>query len=178
MKTNPYKDYITIEETLNDLQTRLPTKRNVVFLAVGEGGKSEVSVNLERRFIPYQKDIKALAKYYQAADIYLHAARAENFPNVILEALACGTLVIATNVGGIGEQIRDGETGYLVPPQGTRQMSNQVLALLKDPERVRKMSTLAAQDARERFSMKCMVDNYLDFYQTAFLDFLSHDQVV
>lgn len=171
MKNNPYKDYATIEQALNHLQTRLPSNKKVIFLGVGEGGETQIAGNIEKRLIPYQKDIKKLAKYYQSADIYIHAARADTFPNVILEALSCGTPVIATRVGGIGEQIIEGKTGYFVPAQGAEQMSGQILALLDDKDQVKKMSFLAAQDARKRFSVNRMVKEYLDFYHEVLVDF-------
>ena len=59
---------------------------------------------------------KQAEAYYQAADIYIHAAKADTFPNVVLEALACGLPVVATAVGGIPEQIDHERTGFLVPP--------------------------------------------------------------
>jgi len=52
------------------------------------------------QFVPHTLDQRRVADYYRAADLYLHAARAETFPNTILEAMACGTPVIATAVGG------------------------------------------------------------------------------
>ena len=56
---------------------------------MGHDGKDEYKGSIIKKFIPYQTDMKVIA-YLKAADIYLHAARAENFPNVVLEAMACG----------------------------------------------------------------------------------------
>ena len=58
------------------------------------------------RFVGHQKSAQTVAQYYQAADVYLHAATADTFPRAVLEALACGTPVVATGVGGIPEQVR------------------------------------------------------------------------
>jgi len=60
----------------------------------------------EVKFVPYQSSPEDVAKYYQIADVYVHAARADTFPNTVLEALACGAPVVATAVGGIPEQIK------------------------------------------------------------------------
>ena len=56
--------------------------------------------------MPYRADIGEVAAYFQAADVYLHAAKAETLPTTILEALASGLPVVATAVGGIPEELR------------------------------------------------------------------------
>jgi glycosyltransferase involved in cell wall biosynthesis len=52
-----------------------------------------------------QANQESVARYYQAADLYVHAAPADTFPNTVLEALACGTPVVATAIAGIPEQV-------------------------------------------------------------------------
>nr|WP_292491037.1 glycosyltransferase [Methanoculleus sp. 10] len=105
-----------------------------------------------------------------AADLYLHPARAETFPNTVLEALACGTPVVASAVGGIPEQIVEGRTGCLVPVGDARAMAGRVLDLLAD-ERLRlRMGRLAAGDAARRFGRERMVGEYLAFYDEILSD--------
>jgi glycosyltransferase involved in cell wall biosynthesis len=86
----------------------------------------------EVRFIPYQANQESVARYYEAADLYVHAAPADTFPNTILEALACGTPVVATAVGGIPEQVEDGQTGFLVPVGNARALAERLTQLLSD----------------------------------------------
>jgi glycosyltransferase involved in cell wall biosynthesis len=91
------------------LSGSLPNRRSqrpLVFVALGEDAPAERIGAAEIRFVPYQKDPAVVARYYQAADIYIHSARADTFPNTVLEALACGTPVVATAVGGIPEQVK------------------------------------------------------------------------
>lgn len=75
------------------------TGQKILFIAVGENAPPEQIGKAEILFVPYQKDSKVVAAYYQVADIYLHAAKADTFPTTILKALACGTPVVATSVG-------------------------------------------------------------------------------
>jgi glycosyltransferase involved in cell wall biosynthesis len=56
-----------------------------------------------------------LARWFSAADLSVLASRSEGWPNVLLESLACGTPVVATDVGGTAEIVRDGQDGLLVP---------------------------------------------------------------
>ncbi|HEX6437968.1 MAG TPA: glycosyltransferase, partial [Candidatus Binatia bacterium] len=109
VRRNIWKDYRTVEDAVKLAATRTK-EQNVLFLALGQEGKGERIGPAEVRFVRYQQDPEVVARYYQAADVYVHAARADTFPNTILEALACGTPVVATAVGGIPEQIEDGRT--------------------------------------------------------------------
>jgi len=171
MKTNPYKDYDTIERALGLLQRQALLQKRIIFLGLGQQAETEVQGNLEKRFIPYLNDSKDVAKYYQAADVYVHATNADNFPNVIIEALSCGLPVIATDVGGIREQLIDGKTGILVPAKDAAEMSNMLYELISNEKKGKHMSIEAAQDAKKRFALNRMIDDYLDFYQDVLCDF-------
>lgn len=171
LKGHSYKDFATIERSLSLLQSRLPVDRSILFIGLGGASESQQIGNLEKRFIPYVADLQQLARYYQAADVLLHAARADNLPNVILEALACGTCVVATSVGGIPEEIIDGKTGFLTPAQNPEAMCQKVLDLLANDEKREGMAVAAAEDVQRRFLISRMVDAYLLFYQEAIADF-------
>ncbi len=115
VRKNIFKDFKTMRSAIAQISEH-SQGQNIVFIVLGEEAPSEHIGQTEIRFVAYQNDPQVVARYYQAADVFIHAARADNFPTTILEALACGTPVVATAVGGIPEQIVDGETGFLVPP--------------------------------------------------------------
>ena len=104
-----------------------------------------------------------VAAFLRAADLYVHATRADNHPLAVLEALACGTPVVAPPVGGIPEQLR-AETGLLVAPWDATTLAAAIEELLSDDERRARMGAAAAADARARFSLDRQVDAYLDLY--------------
>jgi glycosyltransferase involved in cell wall biosynthesis len=106
-----------------------------------------------------------VANYYQAVDIYVHAAKAETFGLAITEALACGTPVVATAVCGIPEQINHGETGFLVPQGNAEQMAIAIVTILNNSKLQQKMSEQAVQLAHNQYSLDRMVNNYLEWYQ-------------
>ena len=112
----------------------------VVLVVLGEQGQPERAGRAEVRFVPFQESPAALAQYYQAADVYLHAARADTFPTTVLESLACGTPVVASAVGGIPDQIVDGRDGLLVDPD---EVTVRVLRMVTDSV-VRAMRPLRA----------------------------------
>lgn len=134
-------------------------------IALGEAAPPKRIGNIEIRFIPYQKNPQRVARYYQATDLYLHPARAEVWGLTITEALACGTPVVASAVGGIPEQIIEGRTGCLVPVGDARAMAGRVLGLLEDEELRLRMGREAAEDAARRFGLERMAGEYLSFYR-------------
>jgi glycosyltransferase involved in cell wall biosynthesis len=109
--------------------------------------------------------MRMVARYYQAADLYIHAARADTFPNTILEALACGIPVIATAVGGIPEQIHEGKTGFLTPLGDASAMAGAIWRLLEDPDLRKKMGDAAIREVNEKFSLDLQVKRFLSWYE-------------
>jgi len=138
--------------------------QRLLFLALGENSPPERIGNAEVSFIPYQDDEKIVASYYQASDIYVHAARADTFPNTVIESLACATPVVATGIGGITEQIDDGVNGFLVPPARPDMMAARIHQLFSDDELRLKMGASAAESARRRFDLNRQVNDYLRWY--------------
>jgi glycosyltransferase involved in cell wall biosynthesis len=78
----------------------------------------------------------------------------EGFPNAVLEYMAAGCPVVATDVGGVREVVVDGESGYLVEARDHEAMSRQILRLLDAPQRARTMgirgSRSCSKDSRRK----------------------------
>lgn len=161
---NIWKDFQTISSAVAMVAER-SRDRGVIFVALGENAPAERIGEAIVRFIPYQKDPKVVARYYQAADVYVHAAKVDNFPNAVLEALACGTPAVATAVGGIPEQVEDGQTGFLVPPGDAESMAKGIIDLLTDDGLRTRFGREAAKDAQKRFDLNRQVDNYIAWYR-------------
>jgi glycosyltransferase involved in cell wall biosynthesis len=70
---------------------------------------------------------------------------------VIVEALAMGTPVVASNLGGVLEILHDGKTGYLVPPRDSAALADAILRLLQNQEKARDMGRAGQAWVRERF---------------------------
>ncbi len=89
-----------------------------------------------------------LPYYYSAADVLVMPSHYESFGMVALEAMACGTPVIASQVGGLAYLIKDGETGYHVPDQDPDALCEKLTLLLGNPRLRQEMGARAAQYAR------------------------------
>ena len=101
------------------------------------------------------------------ADIFLLPSETESFGLAALEALACGVPVIASDVGGLPEVIRDGEVGFLCPLGDVAAMAARARRLLDDPVRRREMSAAARRWAERNFRPEPAVDSYLRVYRRA-----------
>ncbi|MEN6292870.1 MAG: glycosyltransferase, partial [Methanobacterium sp.] len=162
IRNNIWRDYSTLKNALSVISK---SEKNILCIALGEKSQSEFIGEIEIRFIPYIYNQKIVAEYYRACDVYVHPSRMDTFPTTILEALSCGVPVIASNVGGIPEQIIDGKTGFLVPVGNADNMAEKLLVLLQNEEIRQDMGRFAANDALERFSLNKMITEYLTLYQ-------------
>jgi len=111
--------------------------------------------------------IDVVAPLLAGADLFLLPSASESFGLSALEALASGVPAIGTNVGGLPEVVRDGETGFLCPVGDVDGMAAAAIGLFRDPDRWQAMSVLGAADARERFSLDAIVAEYEAFYEHA-----------
>jgi glycosyltransferase involved in cell wall biosynthesis len=186
LRNNPWKDYASLRQVFALLAARFDRDpRSLLFITIGDAAPSEYVSNAELRAIPFITEPTAVALYLQAADVCLHAAKADTFPNVVIEALACGTPVIATAVGGIPEQIlslqcagadpgartyaSSAATGVLVSPGSAEALAAATGALLRDHALCRAIGANAAADAAARFTLQRQVNSYLDWYRQLLL---------
>jgi glycosyltransferase involved in cell wall biosynthesis len=185
VRRSPFKDFATVSRAAVEAASRI-TSRPVLCLALGDTGPSESFPNGELRFVPYRSDVNDIAAYYQAADVYLHAAKAENLPITILEALATGLPVVATAVGGVPEEVqslagapggwsgaahsRDEATGVLVAPGDGVGMGAAAAAMLRDDELRATLSGNAVADAARRFDFEQQLDSTISWYGEVIAD--------
>lgn len=117
--------------------------QNVEFLFVGHGGDlgDSIKKTLGRfgrssRHVHWQLPPLAVRRLFAIADLLVLPSHREGRPTVIYEAMASQTAVLATNVGGIPEQVVDGETGFLVPPADVGALASALRELVEDPDRL------------------------------------------
>ncbi len=104
-------------------------------------------------------------RFMSRATHFIHAALWEGFPNVLVEAMACGLPVVATDCpSGPSEIVADGVDGLLVPVADPEALARASLSILSDPARAREISAAAASTV-ERFSVEHVVARYADVFQ-------------
>ena len=105
-----------------------------------------------------------VANIMRGLDCFVLPSLAEGVSNTILEAMASGLPVIATNVGGNAELVSHGLTGELVPAANTEALARSLLNLVGDPIMARAMGRAGRAAAEARFSMQSMVSAYCGIY--------------
>jgi glycosyltransferase involved in cell wall biosynthesis len=96
-----------------------------------------------------------------AADLFVCPSRDDNFPNVVLEAMACGVPVVGFDVGGMADVVRDGETGILVEPENVAGLRETIL---HDDELRSRLSRNCRQVALTEFPLETQARRYLALY--------------
>jgi glycosyltransferase involved in cell wall biosynthesis len=168
---NPWKDMATVLSALERLNVNLQTHQApLIFLALGQQTPPQRVGRVQVLGVPYVDDVGRVAEYYRAADIYVHAARADTFPLAVLEAMACGTPVVATEVGGIPEQINNGQTGLLMPLGDHIALADAMTRLLDDEQMRVRLGKAAAAHASQHYSLRRVTDEYSRWYETLAAD--------
>ena len=108
--------------------------------------------------------LENLQEILALADLMLLPSAHESFGLVALEAMSCGTPVIATNVGGTDEFIDHGHNGYLCAPQDVDGMVRIASQLLQDAALQQHLAEEARRDAVEKFGARCVLKLYLELY--------------
>ncbi|HET8721785.1 MAG TPA: glycosyltransferase [Nitrospira sp.] len=111
-----------------------------------------------------------LKYYYSAADLFVTTPWYEPFGITPLEAMACGTPVVATNVGGLKFSVRDGETGYLVPPDDPDAVADRFGLLYSSPALLRVFGQQSIQRVTELFTWGHVADGLAKVYGEVVLE--------
>jgi glycosyltransferase involved in cell wall biosynthesis len=99
-----------------------------------------------------------------SSDVFVLSSRSEAFPISILEAMAAGLAVVATDVGGVAEAVVHGETGLLVPPGDPHALAEALDLLLRDPDLRRRLGSSGRARAQRLFDQPAFRRAHLELY--------------
>jgi len=168
----PVKRIQDVVETFARIQKKIPAR----LVLVGDGPErprameraQELGVTEHLLFLGKHQSVDELLA---CADLFLLPSKNESFGLAALEAMACGTPVIASDTGGLPEVVTHGETGYLFPLGDVDQMAEGALNLLEDKSLWTRFSQAARADAVERFSN----DRVVPMYEVLYRDVLNEE---
>ncbi|MFH1856214.1 MAG: glycosyltransferase family 4 protein [Candidatus Omnitrophota bacterium] len=147
----------------------LELNKNMLFVVVGDGPEKEhlsgmaKELEIEKKVI-FLNSIFDTAPVLKAFNVFVMPSIQEGLGLSILEAMASGLPVVASDVGGIYSLIKDGVNGFLVPPQNPSAISEAVWNIFKKPELAKEMGAYGRRIAEEKFSIESTACKTLDFY--------------
>jgi len=155
-----HKDHRTLIEAARIVLDEFP---EVIFLIVGDGPlHREIEIlikklNLEEKvkLFGFRQDIPEILS---VLDLFVLSSSWEGLGTSLLDAFASHVPVVATNVGGIPEIVKDGVNGILVPPGDRGALARAIICLLKNREHARRMAEEGFRLAKEKFSIERMVE--------------------
>jgi glycosyltransferase involved in cell wall biosynthesis len=112
---------------------------------------------------------KDIANAYNAADVFILPSLEDNLPNTIMEALACGTPVLAFQTGGIPEMIEHKKNGYISEYKSVEDLKNGINFILNHPQR-EILSQNALEKVSAEYSEKVVAQKYIEVYNSLFSD--------
>ncbi len=156
----PMKGHSVLLEAAVEVLKKEP---NTCFMIIGDGVDrqklermcTELSVENNVLFLGTREDVPSLVPLF---DVAVLCSRSEIFGISLLEYMAAGRPVIASNVGGIPEIITEGETGLLVEPGNPGALAKGILRLLKNPVYAEKLGSAAKIRVAQGFNMKKMIE--------------------
>lgn len=142
---------------------------NAFFLFAGDGSlrrdlkKKALDLGIEKNivFLGWREDI---AKIISIFDVFVLPSLNEGMGRVLVEAMALGKPIVASNAGGIPDLVTHGKNGFLVPPKNPRELAKYIQILLEDKEKRAKMG-LAGKQMALNFSKETMVKKIAELYQ-------------
>lgn len=166
---SPYKGHREFMLAAAEVVKHVPDVR---FLCIGEdrGLLAQVQSLIQRLGLDNHVIFTGLAHdvstFFPLIDIQVSASYEEGFSNAILEGMASGKPIIATNVGGSPEAVIPQETGLLVPPADDHALAQAMLTLLTQPELAARLGRQARQRVVENFSVQKMVTDLETLYSS------------
>jgi glycosyltransferase involved in cell wall biosynthesis len=142
---------------------RAVSSRPLTLVTLGSGRLQVEDNGLSVHSLGYvdQEYIRVLA--YNAADLFVHAAPVDNLPNVVMEAIACGTPVVGFPIGGVPEMVRPGITGWLAEGVSSNALAKTIDGAINDLNRCNWRKSCRAV-ARADYRMEQQARRYIELF--------------
>jgi glycosyltransferase involved in cell wall biosynthesis len=164
----PYKGHTDLIAAFSEIRSELAVPWTLLCVGRDDGIAEQLHAQIDAaelkeniRLLGPRSDV---AELLRVADIGILCSHEEGFSNAILEGMAAGLPMVVTNVGGNGEAVVDGQTGYVVPPRDAAALGKALSRMAADPGRAA-MGRAGRQRTRDLFSMEACIDGYEALYR-------------
>jgi len=164
-----YKGHLDLIEALAGVRDRLPGRWVLLCVGRDDGWQSEIERRAQKRgiaghvrFLGSRRDVPELLGL---ADLGILASHEEGFSNAVIEMMAAGLASVVTDVGGNGEAVRDGVSGFVVPPKSPGELGRAIARLACEPSLRNRMGHAARLRVKEHFGLEACVRSYVQLYE-------------
>lgn len=149
----------------NDLFQSMMRDSKLEILTYGNPVREIVDLGIPVHTLGYINDDSKMALAYSAADIFVLPSLEDNLPNTMLESMACGTPVIAFNIGGMPDVIESGKNGILVPPFNTEIFGDAIVDIVLNNNLRNYMSHVCRKQIVKEYDLYVQTENYLNLFK-------------
>jgi len=143
----------------------LSKSKKISLVCFGHPNDEIESLGIPVHRLGYLDSDEKIGHAYASADVFILPSLEDNLPNTVLEAMSCGTPVVAFDTGGIPEMVTNGVTGQIVPLGDSARMGEAVLSLIFDPEKREAMGKECRKKTEEEYVLNVQARAYLDLYE-------------
>jgi glycosyltransferase involved in cell wall biosynthesis len=145
--------------------------RNVFLSIVGDGPMRDRLEQIASEItgggpIQFVGETREVLRYYQHSHMLVLPSFWEGLPLVLLEGMACGLPVVATDIGGHREVIEDGVNGLLFPVGQVDELASRIVYFIENPDRAKEMGLRGRETVLSGFSLAESLKRYLDLYRS------------
>lgn len=163
------KGFDLLCESLHLLQQQHPAKEMEVIIFGTTGDVANLSIPYKCRYLGYL-DEETLSRLYPAVDVMLVPSRQESFCQTAIEAMACGTPVVAFNATGPKDIIDHRKNGYLAEPYSTQDFADGIQWIIENNGRTVDLSTNAREKVETMFSEQIIIKQYVELYSEILIE--------
>lgn len=166
----PIKDHKTLIEAFALLIDKY-TAKNIILKLAGDG-ESKAALEKQVQELGLSDKVvflgllpeTSLPQFLNSLDIYIHASFGETMSTAIMQAMACGKAIIASDVPGINNMIKDSSDGILIKLQSDNELVSAIEMIMNDPSIKLKLETEAIKTAEDKFSKERMFLSYKNIF--------------
>jgi len=145
---------------------------HLIILGSGFGQAVSIETQLKRKVeneaianITFEGETESPESYLGTADIFAFPSRHEGFPNALLEAMASGMAIVASDIGGVVELIENDKTGLLFPSGNDKILADKIIYFLEHPKIRYRMALQARRHVLKNYSFEKIAKQYMETYQ-------------
>lgn len=180
-KRKGFEEFLSAMKLCLDNKTfrNLVYENRILLLCFGHPANAIKDLGIPYKSFGRVRSDPLLSNIYNAADLFLLPSTEDNLPNTMVEAMSCGTPVIAFNTGGMPDMIQDGITGKLVPLSRIEKYAEAIIDLVLHPATRNKIGEQARQLIERNYKLEHQAQKYVDLFIKLLphRDSSSHDSI-